>query len=166
MNSQVLWPCVCVAVGVCVLVCGFVLRKKLKATESWPKTTGVITESSVQSEWVRAGSGREYIVSPKVVYEYQVEGRKYHCSNLAYIENNSANANSAQRKAEKYPVGQPVEVHYNPRNPEYAILKVGDPTNGALPFGMMIVGMIAVIFGIVWIKWFSYIATLFTIFTP
>jgi len=114
------------------LVLGIVIRKKLKTSEAWPKTTGVILESTIQSEWVRSGSGRNYVVSPKVIYEYHVDEKRYASSQLALVERNSANENLALGKAEKYPKGQQVVVCYNPRKPDFATLEVGDPTGGKL----------------------------------
>ena len=151
MNLQILWPYICVLIGFCLLILGFVIRKKLQNSESWPKTTGTILESTIQSEWVRSGSGRNYVVCPKVVYEYQVDGKKYTSSQLALVERNTANEKLAQEKSERHPVGQQVIVYYNPRKPEFATLEVGDPTGGILPFGTIIVGTGLAIFGIVWL---------------
>ena len=150
MNQDFLWPCVCFFVGLCLLVFGIVIRIKLKASESWPRTTGIIIESTIQSEWVRSGSGNMYIVSPKVIYEYEVNGKKYTSSQLALVEHSTANENLAKEKSEGHPIGQQVIVYYNPRKPDFATLEVGDPTGGKLPFGIIIFGMAVTIAGIIW----------------
>jgi hypothetical protein len=151
MNLQVLWPYICVPAGFCILVFGIVIHNKLKASQTWPKTTGVVLESSIQSGWAMAGGSRIYVVSPKVIYEYQVDGKKYTSSQLALVEHNSANENVARRKSETYSAGQQVEVYYNPRKPRFAVLEIGDPTGGILPFGIIIFGAAVAIFGIVWL---------------
>jgi hypothetical protein len=138
-------------VGLCLLVFGIVIRKKLKASESWLKTTGVILESTVEPGWARAGGSRIYVVRPKVIYEYHVDGKRYASSQLALVERNSANENLALGKAEKYSKGQQVMVYCNPRKPAFATLEVGDPTSGTLPFGMIILGTAVAIAGIVWL---------------
>ena len=151
MNQDFLWPCVCIFVGLCLLVFGIVTRKKLKASESWPKTTGVVLESIIEPGWARAGGSRIYVVRPKVVYEYYVDGKRYTSSQLALVECNTANENLAREKTERHPVGQQVTVYYNPLKPEFATLEIGDPTDGQLPFGMIAVGTIVAIFGIAWL---------------
>ena len=98
--------------------------------------------------------GYQYIVSPKVIFEYQVNGENYRSSHLANIEVNTASEDLAQSKASKYHTGQQVEVYYNPKRPDYAVLQTGDPTKGALPFGLMIVGGIISIIGIIWLAVF------------
>lgn len=151
MNPQILWPCVCIIVGFGIFILGIVIRKKLTDSKSWPQTNGVIRESTVQPEWVRVGSGNMYVVTPKVIYEYEVDGKKYTSSQLALVERSTVNENLAKEKSERHPVGQQVTVYYNPRKPEFATLEIGDPTGGKLPFGMMIFGTIAIIAGIVWL---------------
>lgn len=139
--------------GACLVVLGIIERIKLKASQSWPKTTGVITESSVKPEWVKAGNGWMHVESPKVIYEYQVEGRKYHSSQLALEEVDTANENLAREKSEKYPVGREVDVYYDPKKPDFATLQVGDPSHGKLPFGIVTAGAILMAAGIVWLIW-------------
>jgi hypothetical protein len=151
MNQDFLWPCVCIFVGLCLSVFGIVIWKKLKASESWPKTTGVILESTIEPGWARAGSSRIYVVRPKVIYEYHVDGKRYTSSQLALVERNSANENLALGKAEKYSKNQQVVVYYNPRKPDFATLEVGDPTGGKLPFGIIIFSMAVTIAGIIWL---------------
>jgi Protein of unknown function (DUF3592) len=151
MSFDSLPPYGCVFVGCLLVVYGVYLLKRLADSISWPKTNGVILESTVQSEWAGAGGSRIFVVCPKVTYEYQVEGKKYTSSQLALIERNSADENLARRKAEKYSPGQQVEVFYNPRKPGFAVLAVGDPTGGKLPYGMIIIGIGLTITGAIWI---------------
>jgi hypothetical protein len=124
---------------------------KLQGSESWPKTTGMIIESTIKSEWAKAGSDRIYVVKPKVAYEYQVDGKRHASSHLALVEFNTANENSARKKSEKYHVGQQVTVYYNPRKPDFATLEIGDPTGGKLPTGIMGFGILLAVSGIIWL---------------
>ena len=152
MSFDSLPSCACVFVGCLLVVFGVYLLKRLADSKSWPKTNGVILESTVQSKWVMAGGGsRIFVVCPKVTYEYEVNGGKYTSSQLALIERDSADENLARRKAEKYSPGQQVEVFYNPRKPGFAVLAVGDPTGGKLPYGMIIIGIGLTITGAIWI---------------
>jgi hypothetical protein len=151
MNLQILLPYICFVVGICILVLGIVIRNKIKDSKSWPKTNGVIIESTIQSEWVRSGSGRIYVVCPKVIYEYQVDGKNYTSSQLALIEHNSADENLARGKAEKYSPRQYVEVYYNPRKPSFAVLEMGGSSDDRLSYGIIVLGITLAISGVVWI---------------
>jgi hypothetical protein len=93
--------------------------KKIKDSKSWPKTMGLITHSSVESG---VGSGSVFVFSPKVIYEYEVGGKRYTSSHLAIIEHNTASEDLAREKAEKYAPGQHVEVYYDPEKPTFAVL--------------------------------------------
>jgi len=156
MNLEILLPLlpyVCLIGGICLLVLGIVIRNKLVDSESWPKTTGLIVKSSVEPGFSRVGAKNNYmyVVRPKVTYEYEVHGKNYSSSQLALVEHDSANEKLARGKAEKYPLGQHVEVYYNPRKPEFAVLEVGDPTGGKLPYGITIFGILLAISAVVWI---------------
>ena len=144
-------PCGLVVFGLVLTVRILIAWSKVKASESWPKTMGVVLESTVQSEWTKAGNNRIYVVSPKVVYEYEVGGRKFRSSQLAMEEINTADESVARMKAEKYPVGRQVEVYYDPRKPDTAALQTGDPSKGILPSILVAVGLILVAIGIVWL---------------
>lgn len=151
MSPDVPWPWICVLVGAGILIFGVIVRRKLKASESWPKTSGIILDSTTQPGWAKIGGERLYVVEPKVIYEYRADGKTYTSSRLALVEINTANEALARAKAEKYEAGQEVVVHYNPRKPDFATLQVGDPTGGKLPFGIIILGSATMITGIIWL---------------
>jgi hypothetical protein len=151
MNSGFLWPFVCILAGICLVVLGIVLFKALSSSSHWPRTDGVILESSVESGWSQTGGGSMLIYSPKVVFEYNVDGIKYQSSQLALVEFDSSNKDAARRKAEKYSAGQKVEVYYNPKKHSTAALIPGDPTGGKLPLGMIIVGVLFGLAGAIWL---------------
>jgi hypothetical protein len=151
MRAEIfMWPAICSFGGSALVVGGILLRRALSISKSWPKTTGRIIEASVQRDWSRSGNSSIYVVRPKVVYQYTVGNTEYTSSHLALIETNTANEQSAQGKASKYSPGQLVDVYYNPKEPGFAVLTVGDPTQGTFPFAMIIVGVVAVIAGVIW----------------
>jgi hypothetical protein len=152
VNIEALLPYVCLIGGICLSVFGIVIRAKLKESKSWPKTVGIIVKSSIEPGFAQAGRGNYiFVVRPEVTYKYEVNGEKYTSSQLALIEYNSANQKLARGKAERYSRGQQIEVYYNPRKPGFAVLEVGDPTDGKLPFGIIIFGLAVTIAGIVWL---------------
>jgi hypothetical protein len=126
MNGDNLGFCVFVAVvgGMAIYVGAIYLWafKKERDSKSWPKTRGVITHSSIESDLVNVGGGSAVVVRPKIIYEYEVNRKKYTSSQLAITERNTASEDLAREKAEKYSPGQQVDVYYDPRNPSFAIL--------------------------------------------
>ena len=93
--------------------------KKIKDSRYWPKTSGLITHSSVESG---VGPNHVFVFTPKVIYEYEVGGKRFTSSQLAIIEHNTSSEELAREKAEKYVPGQRVEVYYDPKKPAFAIL--------------------------------------------
>lgn len=127
-------------------VLGVALRRKLADSKTWPKTTGEIVRCSIRYE----RSNRQSVVCPDVAYKYTVEGVEYVSTRLALVEINTSSEELAEGKAAKYSRGQLVDVYYNPKKPDFAVLTVGDSTQGKFPFGMIIVGVVAIIAGVVW----------------
>jgi hypothetical protein len=130
-----LYAYVCLLGGVGLFFFGFVIwnvirilgaYNQIKDSKSWPKTTGLITHSSIEQGFTRIGGSYIYVNRPEVVYEYEVDGKKYTSSQLALVEVNTASEDLARGKAEKYVSGQHVEVYYDPRNPKCAVLTIGD----------------------------------------
>lgn len=143
-------PAICFFGGLASLIGGLVLKRLLSKSKSWPKTVGKIVEASIEPGWTQAGGSRLYVVRPKVVYKYMVGNTVYTSSQLALIESNTANEQEARSKASKYSAGQLVDVYYNPKKPDFAVLTVGDPTQGKFPWAMIIIGIIAVVGAIIW----------------
>jgi hypothetical protein len=89
----------------------------------WPTVPGRIISSGVQAyEDTDDGTTRtNYKVS--VVYNYEVNGRKYTGDRLRMGLVMSANVTGlAKRTARRYPVGDEVEVYYNPKKPSESVL--------------------------------------------
>ena len=107
------------AMAIGALVLFIRASKKIKDSRSWPTTSGLITHSSVESG---VGPNHVFVFSPKIVYEYEVGGKRFTSSQLAIIEHNTASEDLAREKADKYAPGQQVEVYYDPKNPAFAIL--------------------------------------------
>lgn len=143
---EFLGPCICSIGGLLASILGFFLRRKLANSKTWPKTTGNIIRSSIKYD----RCNYQTVACPDVAYEYTVEGVKYVSTQLALIEVNGSFAEPAESKAGKYSRGQIVDVYYNPKKPGDAVLSLQDPTHGALPWVIIIVGIIALMAGGVW----------------
>lgn len=141
-----------------VAICSyFILLSKRGA--NWPGAIGTILSSEVEmtiekSDPLSKGDvygGRRFNLIIK--YEYSAGGNKYQSSRLSYSgEGVYFTPEDAKREQAKFPVGQQVEVYYNPAEPGTAVLKVGNMTRLclALVFGIIILGVgIAGIAGII-----------------
>ncbi|HEY1750153.1 MAG TPA: DUF3592 domain-containing protein [Caulobacteraceae bacterium] len=96
-----------------------------KKAQAWPTTQGVVVSSSV----TKVPMGQSSMLTPAVLYSYEVGGAKH--ESAAYrlgappMFNTPAKAEAA---AAKYPAGSQVTVHYDPGKPDSSALelKVGD----------------------------------------
>jgi hypothetical protein len=118
MDPHALWPYAGIVGGLVLFALGLFTRIKTKASLSWPKTSGLVLESSIKTD----GSQGVRVVCPNVVYEYTVAGKTYRSSQLALEESDINDSNDARQRAEQHPVGQQVDVYYNPKNPKDAVL--------------------------------------------
>jgi hypothetical protein len=94
-----------------------------RASRNWPSVQGKVERADVSRKVERSARGRPMIeYSAVVVYEYEVEGRKYSSYRLAFgsAENYAA---SARAEAGRYRPDQKVDVYYDPANPNYAVLE-------------------------------------------
>jgi hypothetical protein len=102
---------------------------------------GVIIRSGVRTE--HGSDGPTHALD--VAYNYEVDGRWYTGTRYSYGEM-STNTGAWQRVSAGLPVGKRVPVHYNPGDPDDAVLRV-EPTGAQLlmlwflaPFNVIVVG--------------------------
>ena len=101
-------------------------KESLKtAVQTWPTTTGKIISSTVERD--PAGS----YVTPRIVYEYQVDGLTYQADLISLEEaykSVSARSLASWQKThnlvESYPEGTTVTIYYNPENIEQSFLRI------------------------------------------
>lgn len=101
-------------------------RSSRKAAEvrsesaGWQSTRGVIIKSRVE-----VSGGETTSVLPRVVYEYDVAGRRYQGEQIragdTYFSMRSSR--DAYDTIDRYPVGMAVEVFYDPDDPNQAALE-------------------------------------------
>ena len=131
------------ALGIYLVV--FSLRSKKKAEESqnWPSTSGAVTLAEVKRSVNRDEDGNEsYAYYPKVEYTYQVGGETYTGKRLAFGGVLAQkNPDSVQKTLERFPLGGPVTVYYDPEKPTDAVL---ERQAGGLKWGL-IVGIICLV---------------------
>jgi hypothetical protein len=111
-------------------------------SKDWPTTVGTVTHSGVKS--VRPGAARggtKY--RPDVEYEYSVGGETY-IGNRLNFSGAAGGRGPANEKADAYPEGSRVIVHYNPNSPSDSVLEPGATGSSVallcIGLGMMLLG--------------------------
>ena len=139
--------------GLFVLSLLFLAIRKAWAIQTWPETTGHISESETIGKWSQMGSSLRWIVEPKISYRYLLNGQEYVGHNIAAAEINTASKEAAEEKIEPFPVGQEVTVYYNPSKPEDSVLQKETSRGPYVAFGLVGVVFFAVgilgLFGVI-----------------
>ena len=103
---------------------GFPPLKYGYESKSWPKTSGTITLSEVES-WMKDGNSQ---YGARINYTYTVEGEKYNSSKLNTGGTYSGSSMSkAKEIVAEFTKGKTVDVFYDPQIPESAVLNPGLP---------------------------------------
>jgi hypothetical protein len=143
----VLWPVLMLGVIVVAAVVKYIDIYKAK---TWRSVAGKVVKSEVQARRVPdTGGGTEMKNFASVTYEYELFGKKLHNSRISFGDD-LGNVEIEETLA-RYPVGAPVTVYYNPRNPRDAVIDRNAPKGifGCLAWGVIIllVGYAATLFG-------------------
>jgi len=110
------------ACGLYLLYTGYGIVQKAEASDSWPTTQGLITESYVKHSY-DDDDGNTY--SAEITYEYIVKGRQYIGNQTTSLEVSTNRRSDAEAIVEKYKQGHSVLVYYNPTAPKEALLEPG-----------------------------------------
>ena len=111
-------------------------------SKSWPKTSGTITRSEVNS-WTKDGKSQ---YDARINYSYEVDGKKYNSTKIYSSGSYSGgNITKAKKLVDEFPVGNTVDVFYDPEVPESAALKPGVSGNNILmavfPLIFLLIGL-------------------------
>ena len=118
------------ACGMFAAVIIVAVAKKLREarkTARWPSVVGRVIASGVKSRKKRPGdagynfSDTEVTNEPRVVYEYKIANRKYHCERITIAER--IGGDDLEAFLARYPVGASVTVYYDPDDPKSAVLE-------------------------------------------
>ncbi len=126
----------------CLVFYGYQKSRRIKLeAPGWPKAQGIISLSEVQVETsststadsqkgVSTGSRISEASSPRVVFEYTVQGQRYTSDQIG-VSSSSMSVAQCQEVLDRYPVGQEVVVYYMPGNPHWGLLDPDyDPADG------------------------------------
>lgn len=106
------FPGVFVVAGLVLLWAGTAEWRRARASASWPTTTGVVEKS--YSTVVRRTR------HVHIIYSYEVRATSYRSGRVAFGSYSPA---AGGRWLRQYPVGAPVEVYFDPRDPAISVLE-------------------------------------------
>lgn len=127
---------VAVAMAAVVLFATFYKMKQVRRASRWPSAQGRVVSSGpqerkvpVMSDVQRADGKAQYETRnfAHIVYEYSVGARKLSNDRVS-IGEDRGNFEVAETVA-RYPVGKPVTVYYNPKDPNEAVLERDPPAH-------------------------------------
>lgn len=128
-----------------------------RRSRNWMVTDGTIVSSHLHIPSQKKGEEGGDIVSSTgfgykadITYEYVVRGDTLRSNVVTFAEYDSRTPKHAQNLVRRYTEGMRVEVHYDPMQPERAVL---EPGKGKGNMGVLITGMAVMAFGL----FFAYI---------
>ena len=119
--------------GVAALTFGLINLWLGHASESWPKTPGVITYQLVEGEDVEAPTdstnqsvhGVEQTYTDYLVFTYEVDGKKRYSNVRRFGQVGGGTEADAEALKARYPANSAVTVSYSPDNPDLSVLETG-----------------------------------------
>jgi hypothetical protein len=98
---------------------------------TWPRTPGTVTHSRIKKGkgWSDMGQGQSTggtVYRPKIIYSYEVGGKHFQGTRVQFGTRWRERVKSKAASAiTPYPVGQAVQVYYDPQRPGDSVLKPG-----------------------------------------
>lgn len=135
--------------------------REIRAAQCWSQTTGTVLTSCVESRKKVPGdndSDTAVMNLPNVMYKYQVNDQSFRGSRIDLGQRTSEN--ELESILDRYPVGAPVVVYYNPADPQDAVLERDVPAGtfwigGGCVFFSIAVPIIAILIYYKAIDWFD-----------
>jgi len=134
--------------GVAILWAGYDCYNVGQQSKNWPSANGIVTQSRVNL--YRTSQGNEYRAD--IEYQFKVKDQTHTSDriNLGYKSSNKLDG-IAHELVDTYFVGRHVQVFYDPRDPDSAMLETGIHWTTYLSFaGGLFVVFLSLFFG----RWF------------
>lgn len=106
------FPGVFIAAGLALLWAGSAEWRHARASALWPTTPGVV-EKSYSTTYRRARHVH-------IVYSYEVQAVPYRSNRVAF---GSYSPEAGRRWLKQYPVGAPVTIYFDPKDPAISVLE-------------------------------------------
>ncbi len=119
------------ALGIWFTRSGFQGIISARSSTSWPSTMGNIVSASVVEQQPVGTNMEEHTrqtdYRPALVYSYTLGGKTYGSGHVIFNDDVIVYSSIEKARAaiKKYPVGQNVQVYYDPENPAMAVLEPG-----------------------------------------
>jgi len=111
-------PLVLILVSVILVIAGLFDYRKTRRLRRLPTVPGTV----IKSEISRVDDG---YFEPEIRYRFEIGGRIYESDKFFHGQNAvSYGSETAQKKIAPYPVGENVQIHYNPENPEESVVEI------------------------------------------
>jgi len=125
-NKTILWIIAAFALGVGSIGVVGTARQLVRRqrSKSWPVAPGRITHSEMTVETKTSAKGESTMYGARIAYTYAIGGVDHEGHQVDWLDDIKTNFDSPARKlVAKYPVGQVVNVYYDPADPATALLE-------------------------------------------
>ena len=130
-SDNTLIALVCGGFGLAILALLISSLREAAAMKRWPVAKGRVLSSTVEEYRADAGTGnfggtraRMTLFRPVVVYEYEVDGRRFQGNRIAQSPGmNKGVADFAEKIAQRYAKGGAIDVRYDPKRPAQSVLE-------------------------------------------
>ncbi|HBY07458.1 MAG TPA: hypothetical protein DEH22_06600 [Chloroflexi bacterium] len=115
----------CAIVPIALIIWFLYSRKQKADTVREASQTWLVTNGKVIKSRVEVSGGEVTSVHPRVIFEYEVQGRVYQNDQIRAGDKFWATGSSqdAYQTIDRYPEGLDVRVYYNPANPAESALE-------------------------------------------
>jgi hypothetical protein len=111
---------------------GFWIRRREMAARRWPQVPGTIVTSKTDPP--NPGRGVEKDVMPVIEYEFSYQGQSWRTSHWRFGNYTFGDRGSAEIVTSRYPVGLPVTIFVNVREPRKSVLEAKPSSLSWAPF--------------------------------
>ncbi len=124
-----------------LLFVGVRSMRAARASRAWPATQGTI----VSSELFTSGRGKSRWYKAQISYTFTVSGQSYTGQRVFFGDSRSSNMGREQKVVDRYQAGAPVEVFYDPQQPQEAVL---ERRTGGTNLTYLILGSVLLVFAV------------------
>ena len=118
-------------------------------SRSWPTTDGYVNSATIQKHYPSTSDHtRTPTYTPKVYYEYTVDGKKYTAHRVSFSGATGGKYGDAEEVVNRYPVGSKITVYYDPDNRAESVLEPGFVWTSLIMAlaGLVFLGVAAILF--------------------
>ncbi len=128
--------------GVVIFRGGLRILHRSQASINWPTVQGEVIRSEVRGD--RDRNHEDSLPWADIQVRYVVHGQSYESNQERFEEGTNMNIQTVRVLVNRYPVGQPATVYYNPDNPQEALL---DPGVRGSSYTLLLISMF--VFGVI-----------------